>query len=106
MTECDVIREKLPGAAIQICLFHALRTFWREVTTEKLGICSDERLVCLEILQKMAYAAGEDAYTRTAGPASPADQTSTSIGVFRRQQAWYPRSVGGRAETVSVREAS
>ncbi|KAK2170206.1 hypothetical protein NP493_1158g00045 [Ridgeia piscesae] len=59
MMECDVIREKLPGAALQICLFHVLRTFRREVTTEKLGIRSDERLVYLEIMQKMAYVAGE-----------------------------------------------
>ena len=64
MTERDVIRDKLPGAAIHICLFHVLRTFRREVTTEKLGIRSDERLVCLEILQKMAYAAGEVEYAK------------------------------------------
>ena len=62
MVERDIMSEKLPGAALQICLFHTLRTFRREVTAEKLGIRSDERLVCLELMQKMAYASGEQVY--------------------------------------------
>ena len=62
MIEGDVMSEKLPGAVLQICLFHTLCTFRREVTAEKVGIRSDEWLVCLEFMQKMAYASGEQAY--------------------------------------------
>ena len=62
MVERDVTNENIPGAALQICLFHTLRTFRREVIAEKVGIRSDERLVCLELMQKIAYASGEQVY--------------------------------------------
>ena len=52
MTDRDVIWEKLPDAALQICLFDTLR---REGT-------SDEWLVCLELIHKMSHAAGEEMY--------------------------------------------
>ncbi|KAG1650979.1 Zinc finger SWIM domain-containing protein 3 [Nymphon striatum] len=62
MTERDVLTEKLPGAEILICLFHTLRSFRREVSTEKLGISSGERNMCLEMLVKIAHAKSEDVY--------------------------------------------
>ena len=34
MTEREVLAEKIPNAALMICLFHTLRTFHREITTE------------------------------------------------------------------------
>ena len=37
MVERDVLTEKLPGASLQICLFHTLRTFRRDITCERLG---------------------------------------------------------------------
>ncbi|KAG1674491.1 Zinc finger SWIM domain-containing protein 3 [Nymphon striatum] len=62
MTERDVLTEKLPGAEILICLFHTLRSFRREVSTEKLGISSGERNMCLEMLGKITHAKSEDGY--------------------------------------------
>ena len=41
--ERAVFRRQFPTAALHICLFHTLRSFRREVTTEKLGIRPGER---------------------------------------------------------------
>ena len=62
MVERDVMTEKLPHAALQICLFHVLRTFRREITCEKLGINAGQRQCVLDILQRMAYAVTADDY--------------------------------------------
>ena len=48
--------------AICFSLFHTLRTFRREVSWEKLGITAGERVVGLELFQKMAYASSEEEY--------------------------------------------
>ena len=45
-----------------ICLYHSQRSFRREVTTDKMGITSGERNLCLEIFQKMSYAKSEEEY--------------------------------------------
>ena len=60
--ERDIIKSNLPAASVLICLFHALRTFRREVSCEKLGISMGERLFALEIFQKMAYSSSEEEY--------------------------------------------
>lgn len=60
--ERDVLKSKFPEASILICLFHVLRTFRREITCNKLGITSAERVLALEIIQKMAYAKTNDEY--------------------------------------------
>ena len=62
MTERQVFKEELPQAGLLICLFHTMRTFRREVTTEKMGISNDERMQVLEILQCMAYSRSESSY--------------------------------------------
>ena len=62
MLERDVLKEKLPQAAIQICLFHVLHTFRREVTGEKMGVSQEQRLGILSILQRLAYADSEESY--------------------------------------------
>ena len=62
MVERDVMTEKLPQAALQICLFHVLRTFRREITCEKFGINAGQRQCVLDILQRMAYAVTADDY--------------------------------------------
>lgn len=53
--ERSVFREKFNGIPLQICLFHALRNFNREVTTAKRKITVGQREQVLEILCKMAY---------------------------------------------------
>lgn len=62
MMERTVFKSEMPEISLQICLFHVLRTFSREVTTSKVNINSEERTRILEILQKMAYSRSEDAY--------------------------------------------
>ena len=60
--ERDVLKHSLPQVSVLICLFHTLRSFRREVTCEKMGITSGQRTLCLELLQKMAYACSEAEY--------------------------------------------
>ena len=45
-----------------ICMFHTLRTFRREITCETLGITSDQRILALDILQKICYAKSEEEF--------------------------------------------
>lgn len=53
--EREAFSGSFPQARLLICLYHTFRTFRREVTCEKMGITSEERFRCLEIIQKMAY---------------------------------------------------
>ncbi|KAK7114682.1 hypothetical protein V1264_000704 [Littorina saxatilis] len=62
MVERNVFRDEIPNAALQMCLFHVLRTFKREITTEKMAISAGERTTVLEIIQKLAYATSEEEY--------------------------------------------
>ena len=62
--ERDTVKNVLPEATVLICLFHTLRTFRREVTCEKMGITSGERNMCLETIQKMAYAPSLEEYDK------------------------------------------
>ena len=43
MTEKNVMKSEMPEIHLQICLFHILRTFGREITPEKMGITSSEK---------------------------------------------------------------
>ena len=61
-TERDVLSKEFPNAKLQICLFHVLRSIRREITTDKMGITSEQRSLCLEIVQKMVYARTEEQY--------------------------------------------
>ena len=63
MTERKVIASEIPNAKLQICLFHVLRTFGREITPAKMGITAAQKTTVLEIIQQMAYATSEEAYT-------------------------------------------
>ena len=65
MTERDVLQEAFPNATLQLCLFHVLRCFRREVTTEAMAIRSAERTLVLDILQKLAYSPSEEIYELT-----------------------------------------
>lgn len=51
--EHDVIKEVLPGVPVLICLFYTLRTFRREVTSEKMGITMGQRVMCLDSIQNL-----------------------------------------------------
>ena len=60
--ERDVLKQPLPNASVLICLFHTLRSFRREITCEKMGITAGQRTMCLDLVQKMAYAMSEAEY--------------------------------------------
>lgn len=58
----SVYKEYFPDAVLQICLFHVLQIFNREVTTTKRDITTEERKNALEILQKLAYSESKASY--------------------------------------------
>lgn len=60
--ERAVFKREFPQATLQICLFHTLRSFRREVTTEKMSIRPGERDHVLEVLLKLAYSKTEAEY--------------------------------------------
>ena len=62
MNERNTLSEEFPEAAFQLCLFHVLRTFGREITTEAMSIRSAERILVLDLLQKLAYSKSEEVY--------------------------------------------
>lgn len=62
INERDVFTHEIPNATILICQFHVLRTFNREITTEKMGISSAQRHTALELLQQLVYSSSETAY--------------------------------------------
>lgn len=62
--ERAVFKAEMPGVKLQICLFHVLRTFSREVTTAKANITPEERTRLLELLEKITYASDESEYDR------------------------------------------
>ena len=61
-TERVVFRKEFPQAALHICTFHTMRSFRREITTEKLSIRPGERDHVLELITKLAYAKSESEY--------------------------------------------
>lgn len=63
MTERTVFAAAFPQAELLICLFHTFRTFRREIVTDKMGITSGQRNLCLEIVQQLAYATNEESYS-------------------------------------------
>ena len=64
ITERKVFKEVLPDVALNICLFHTLRTFKREVTAAKMGISQALVEVLAELFQKMAYSDTLETYVK------------------------------------------
>jgi zinc finger SWIM domain-containing protein 3 len=62
MTERDVLHAEFPSASLLLCLFHMLRSFGREITTGKMNISSSERMMILDLLQKIACIRSEQQY--------------------------------------------
>ena len=60
--ERNVFKKEIPQATLQIYLFHTLRSFRREITTEKMSIRPGERDRVLEIVTKLAYSKSEAEY--------------------------------------------
>lgn len=58
----SVYNVKFPQAVLQICLYHVLAVFRREITTQKRNISASQRVSALEILQRIVYAENVDIY--------------------------------------------
>ncbi|XP_043533844.1 zinc finger SWIM domain-containing protein 1-like isoform X2 [Chiloscyllium plagiosum] len=58
----EVISEVLPHSKPITCLFHTLRTFQTDITTDKLQVTVGQRNLLLEILHNMCYAASAEEY--------------------------------------------
>ena len=86
-TERDVLLEEIPQAALVICLFHALRSFNREIKAEKLGITSDERELCLELFRDMCYASNLTKYQESYEKLN-ATRILSVINYFNKN--WHP----------------
>lgn len=61
----SIYNEKFPDAALQICLYHVLVNFGREVTTQKRNITKNERESALDVIQRLVYSTSMDFYDST-----------------------------------------
>ena len=79
VNERDIIKTCLPQAALLICLFHTLRTFRRELTTDKVNISIGTRQVLLELVEAMAYSRtlGDYVKSKNLFLASASDEAKT-----------------------------
>lgn len=57
-----IYKQKYPDAVLQICLYHVLVTFSREITTQKTGITKEQRTHVLEILERLTYSTSSESY--------------------------------------------
>ena len=63
-TERDAFTACFPDAHLNICLYHTLRYFRREIIYEKMGITSAERLRALEIMSSLAHSKSLSEYAK------------------------------------------
>lgn len=62
--ERAVYSKHFPNAHLQLCLFHVLRAIRREIHVEKMNIRLEQKNLCLELIQKIAYSNSEELYAR------------------------------------------
>ncbi|KAF2905892.1 hypothetical protein ILUMI_00282 [Ignelater luminosus] len=62
ITEREILKKCFPEAQLHICIFHVLKIFQREITTEKFKITSTTHNEILEILQKMVYSKSNEEF--------------------------------------------
>jgi len=75
MNEIRVINYIFPDAKLLICLFHALRTFHREIACDKFGITPQERDESKVLFEKLYYSHNKEEYQKlynTLKPFAPA----------------------------------
>ena len=64
MASINVFKKVFPKAQIQLCLFHCLQIFRREVTETKLNISSALKITILEILTELIYSQTPEEYNK------------------------------------------
>lgn len=62
--------EAFPNARLQLCIFHVLRNFDREITTKKMDISGQQKKNVLAIIQKMVFASTLGEYDELYGELS------------------------------------
>jgi zinc finger SWIM domain-containing protein 3 len=62
LSAVNVLGTTFINASINLCLFHCLRTFRREITEAKLGITTAQKSSVLELISDMVYASTEAHY--------------------------------------------
>ncbi|KAF0745870.1 zinc finger SWIM domain-containing protein 3-like [Aphis craccivora] len=70
MKERNVIRQVFPNSALNICLFHNLRTFNGEITCEKINITPKDRDDVKQVFQELTYCKSEEDFLQTIAPES------------------------------------
>lgn len=60
-----VYTEKFPQSVLQICLYHVLTTFHREISTTKREISASQRVAALEVIQRIVYSKSDEVYQST-----------------------------------------
>ena len=60
--EREAFSKCFPMASLDICLYHALRYFRKEITCERMSITSAERSRSLEVIRQISYARSENEY--------------------------------------------
>lgn len=58
----SIYSQMFPRAALQICLYHVLATFKKQITTQKMEISTTQRLHVLETLTKLVYSRTNELY--------------------------------------------
>ena len=87
MAERSVFSAAFPSASLQLCLFHTLRSFSREVTLQKMGIRVGQRDALLAIFNAMAVARSEQAFEDQCAALEAMNIAAVST-YFRRN--WMP----------------
>lgn len=62
--ERKALSDSFPGVQLQLCIFHALQAFNREITPEKREISAADKIVVIRILRKMVFSESETIYFR------------------------------------------
>lgn len=62
-TERDILRLTFPLIKLNICVFHVLKIFRSEITCEKFKITSNDKILILELIQKLVYSASEKIFS-------------------------------------------
>ena len=60
--EREAFTKLFTDASLGICFYHTLRSFSREITTEKMTITSAERNRCLELVRDIVYSKNSEDY--------------------------------------------
>ncbi|CAG5090882.1 Similar to FAR1: Protein FAR-RED IMPAIRED RESPONSE 1 (Arabidopsis thaliana), partial [Cotesia congregata] len=62
LTERKVLKELFPNVSTYICRFHVLKIFSNYITTKAMNITTDQRNLCLSLLQKIVYSESPEEY--------------------------------------------